>query len=267
MIIDFFKKNYLNIIIIIILVIILFIISSTLFLYFSYQIYNLVKKYINNYKSLAFNKDYNDNSKKTLEIYGNYKIRKIYIVYNKMNGIALYGLNLLSLFTCKKTINSVIKDLKNKNKEFDFNHASLIFELKINKTQSKFIYLNKDIHLDITTNFNMNNSKHIIPIKLYDKTKTFKNILDSTEKRVGKEKFFNWNGFDYECHSFTKDILISLGLSKYCKNKFHFTAKDSKFFIDSLNSKNNEYGYYLYNFFMNNNGSKIYNMIRYLITN
>ena len=64
MIIDFFKKNYLNIIIIIILVIILFIISSTLFLYFSYQIYNLVKKYINNYKSLAFNKDYNDNSKK-----------------------------------------------------------------------------------------------------------------------------------------------------------------------------------------------------------
>jgi hypothetical protein len=263
MIIDFLKKNYLNIIIIIILVIILFIISSTLFLYSSYKIYNVVKKYINNRQLICKYNNYTDKDKKILEIYGNYKIRKIYIVYTSFTNITRYGLNILLYLGCGKTLDQGITELKKIDKNFEQSHAGLIFELKIKKKQSKFIYLQKELTIDMDTDFFINNKSNIIPIKLKNKTITIKNLLDITEKRIGKEKFFNWHGCAYNCHTFIDDILLTLELSEYGKNKFQHTQKQHEFILNNLYSNNN-LAYYLYNFFMNDTVFKIYKFLIYI---
>lgn len=264
--IDFLKKNYLNIIIIIILVIILFIISSTLFLYSSYKIYNVVNKYINNRQLICKYNNYTDKDKKILEIYGNYKIKKIYIVYTPFSNVTRHGLNLLAYLSCGKTIDSIITQLKNKNKnnnDFEQSHTNLIFELKINKKQSKFIYLEKQLNIYMDTDFFINNKCNIVPIKLKNKTITIKNLLDITEKRIGKEKFFNWHGCAYNCHTFIDDILLTLELSEYGKNKFQHTQKQHEFILNNLYSNNN-LAYYLYNFFMNDTVFKIYKFLIYI---
>jgi hypothetical protein len=262
MIIDFLKKNYLNIIIIIIVLIILFIISLTLFLYSSYHIYNIVKKNINNRQLICKHNNYTDKDKKILEIYGNYKIKKIYIVYTPFSKITHLGLNLLAYLSCGKTIDSVVTQLKDKNKTNDFeqSHTSLIFELKINKKQSKFIYLQKEYNIYIDTDFFVYNKSNIVPIKLKNKTITLKNLLDITEKRIGKDKFFNWHGYAYNCHTFIDDILLTLQLSKYGKNKFHHTQKYHKFILNNLYS-NNSLIYFIYNFLMNDTVFKIYKFL------
>ena len=58
---------------------------------------------------------------------------------------------------------------------------------------------------------------------------TLKEILITTQKRIGNHKYFNCNIYKNNCQEFTKEILITL--DKYDKLKHQYIFRDKVFKI------------------------------------
>ena len=61
----------------------------------------------------------------------------------------------------------------------------------------------------------INNTLEIKELIIKNNKFTINYILNTTQERLGNEKFFNWNLYKNNCHLFTKEILKTI--SKYTK--------------------------------------------------
>ena len=144
---------------------------------------------------------YNKKSKEILDIYGNCKIGKIYLVKQPLGKMVTTILNIVTCFNYKKCI----ADL---NENYLY-HTAFIFELITQDGNMKFILLEKNNCINISDNFNIYENQEIKPIKIY-KMFTLNKILSKTQCRIGNNSFFNWSIYKNNCIEFSKEILITL---------------------------------------------------------
>ena len=254
---DFIRNNIFNIIIIILLLIIISIITSILFLFISYKIYKFVKAYINRNNTLNLYNDYDQLSKKILNKYGNNIVHRIYVLYTPSTNTTMYIFNILSIIIHNKSFYGILDKIKQKGLPDKLYHASLIFELKVDKKYTKFIHINKELGVMVREKIIINNNNSIINIKPKYK-KTLKNILDSTMIRMGIDKFYNWDMFNNNCQNFIKELLKTVGINnKIDKNKYQHPLQ-LKMLEDMLSLNN--MSHYSFNIII-----KIYYILRELL--
>lgn len=179
----------------------------------SYFIFKMFKLSIDN-NNILFNQ-YNIKSKKLLDLYGDCKVTKMYLIRQPLSNFIRFGLNILTVYNFDKLI-----------KESQDNcpyHVFIIFEVTLDNGMKKMILLEKNNCINISENFFVNNSQEIKEIKI-TKNFTINYILNKTQSRLGTVKYFNWNLYKHNCQYFTKEILKSV--EKYSKINKEFIFRD-----------------------------------------
>lgn len=184
----------------------------------SYFILKMLKLSIDDNNILFY--QYNKKSKKILDLYGNCKITKMYLVRQPFTKFLCFVLNIFSLYNFDKLI-----------KESQDNcpyHVFIMFEISLDNGMKKMILLEKNNCINISENFIINNSQEIKQLKI-KKHYTINYILNKTQSRLGNETYFNWHIFKNNCQCFIKEILTTIG--KYNKFKKEFIFRDKIFKI------------------------------------
>lgn len=152
-----------------------------------------------------------------LDKYGNCPIKNIYLIRQPFGKLINFGLNIITLYQYDKLVNS--------SEDCFPYHPAFIFEI-IYQNQIKLLLVEKNNCIHITDNFMIHQQDEMIPLKIKSNNilNTLDSILDKTRSRIGDMKFFNWNLFENNCQSFTKEILITL--HKYTNKYKQFVKKD-----------------------------------------
>lgn len=174
------------------------------------------KKTMDDY-AIFFN-DYNSQSKKTIETYGDFRITRAYLIKNPLTNLNVCILNLITMQNNKQVLDHAM-------------HLQLMIEIKINKCEKKMILIDKTNCINILTEFHIDNKCMIIPIKLKKKT-TLRGILDKTCDHVGKIKFFNWHIYKNNCHYFIKHLIFQV--NNEFKHRCIKSPKKCKYFCNKL---------------------------------
>jgi len=217
------------------------ILSFILFVVVSYFILKMLKSSIEQH-CIFFN-DYNKQTKKLLEKYGDKQITKVYLVRQPLSKLVELLLNIFSGYKYNKFINQCCDN-------FPY-HSVLIFELKIEKNQRKLLKVDKDGFINISDNFLLYNSQEIKVLSLHkgkdkerDRDKyTLNSILNDTQKRMGIQDFFNWNLKKSNCQTFTKELLVTM--NKYDEKNKDFIFRDKLIKILPLSDFTIHIGYTL----------------------
>lgn len=218
------KNNLPYLRIIIFFTIILLVIAFILFVIFSYFILKFFKMALDDNNILFY--EYSKKCQSLLKMYGDLKIKKIYLVRQPLSFFTTSVLNIITLFK----YNSFIIESQD-NSPY---HSSIIFELELPNKMKKLLLLEKNNSINICENFLIQNCQNFKSISLNNKNYTINSILKTTQKRVGNEKFFNWHIYKNNCQEFIKEILITI--NKYSKTNKKYILCSNKllnFFIPS----------------------------------
>ena len=203
--------------------IIFIVVSLTLFIVCSYLVLKVLKIGIDNNNILFY--QYNKKSQKIINAYGDHKITKIYLVRQPLSKIITFWLNILTLYNYEKLINET-------HENFPY-HIVLLVEIKLQNGMRKLLLIEKNNCINIYENFLINQLQDIKTINLKNKNYTINSILNTTQTRVGNEKFFNWNLYKNNCQEFTKEILKTIGNYNKTNKKYIFRDKLFKLIIPS----------------------------------
>ena len=215
------------------------------FIVFSYLIIKFLRLSIHD-NSIFFYK-YNKKSQNVLDKYGDCKICKLYLCREPLNKCIHFIINVLTFYNYEKLISTSDK--------FYPYHSRIIIKLITLDKKYKFISIDKNNCINITTDFNVHNSQEckLIHIK---KHYTLNDILTQTLNRVGNDDFFNWNLCKNNCLNFSREILTTL--NKLNKHNIKFLSCDkligplnpSEFMLHMINCVNTIYNIiekYVYN--------------------
>lgn len=187
------KYIFIYFVIVILVCLILFLIVS----YFVIKFFNLDVYY---YNILFY--DYTNKSKKILDLYGKCKINKIYLTREPLSKLVTFILNITTFYKYDKII-------QNKEKIAPY-HYGIIFEIVLPNGQEKLLLIEKNNSINICENFMIKNRHEMKKINLSKYNYTIKDILDSTQKRIGNTRFFNWSINKNNCRVFIKEILKTI---------------------------------------------------------
>lgn len=215
--------NFRWFIIALITIILLFLLTWIIIGYYIFKWFNIS---LNNY-NFYLNK-YNNNCINILKKYGNLPIKNIYLVRYPITKFIVTCLNLVTFYKFDKMLK---KDNNNKYKfKFYPYHTMLYIELKISKKKTKFLLLEKNNCIKISEKIKILDNYEFYDISIKKNKYNLYYILDTTQKRIGNNKFFNWDIFKNNCQLLIKEILITLKkLTK--KNKKFIYQKN---FINQL---------------------------------
>jgi len=212
--INYFRAHYKYITIFLLLVLV---VSMLLFIIVSYFILKFLRISLDNNNILFY--QYNKKSKKILDLYGNYKLTKIYLIRQPFSKFITLLLNIITLYNYEKLI-------QESQENFPY-HTLLVFEIVLPNGMKKLLLLEKNNCINISENFFVNNSQEIKELHIKNKNYTINNILNTTQERLGNEKYFNWHLYKNNCQEFTKEILKTIG--KYNKKNKNFIFRDKLF--------------------------------------
>jgi hypothetical protein len=173
----------------------------------SYFLFKMLKISIDDNNIIFYN--YNKKSKHLLDVYGDYKLTKLYLVRQPFSKIITFLLNIFSLYKFEKLINESRDNLPY--------HTFIIFEIKLPNNRRKLLLLEKNNYINISETFLVTHLQNIKPINLKGTNFTLNSVLNITQNRLGNKKYFNWHLYKNNCQEFVKQILITL--NKYNKNK------------------------------------------------
>lgn len=194
-------------------------VSFILFLIISYLIINYFHLDVYYYNILFY--DFNLRCKKILNLYGDYKINKIYLIREPLSKLVTFILNILTFYKYDKII-------KNKEKIMPY-HYGIICEILLPNGKEKLLLIEKNNSINISENFMIKDRHEFKKINLsMNKNFTINELLDLTQKRIGNKRFFNWSINKNNCRSFTKEILKTL-------KKFNKSNKELFFSDISIN--------------------------------
>lgn len=194
---------------------ILVIISICLFIICSYFFIKVLAIGVDDNNILFYK--YNSLSEKTLKKYGDYDIKKLYLIRQPLSKLTNTILNIITLNNYNQLITETQQSFPH--------HIKLIFEIKLRNNDRKLILLEKNNSISIYDTFHINNLQEIKTIKLNKNHKqTINSILQTTQHRLGSEKFFNWHIYKNNCKEFTKQILITM--NNYKKEHKDFIFED-----------------------------------------
>jgi hypothetical protein len=172
------------------------------------------------------NYGYNKKSNELLQKYGDYKIKKIYLVKHPITKFNTLLLNLITFYNYEKTLSNMNEIFKKQCTPY---HISFMIEIILpNKNTSnsstKFLLVEKTSYVNISENICLNKQNIVKPIKLPNKDFTIHLLLKETQNRIGVKKFFNWSIYKNNCSIFIKELLITLGL--YNKSNIKFISQN-----------------------------------------
>jgi len=218
---NIFSLNYVKYIII--FLILFFVVSIILFIIVSYFVLKFLKLSIDNNNILFY--QYNKKSQKILDLYGDCKITKIYLIRQPFSKFITFLLNIFTFYNYKKLINE-------SQDNFPY-HSLIVFEVKLKNGFKKMLLLEKNNCINISENFFINNSQEIKQLRLKNKHYTINSILNKTQTRLGNEKYFNWHLYKNNCQEFTKEILKTVRNYNTTNKEFIFRDKLFKIIIPS----------------------------------
>lgn len=154
-------------------------------------------------------KGYNKTSTKNLSLYGDLEINSLQIARTPIMKVIDKALNVLSF--------GKWDDLK---KEYNYDklfHLALIANLG-----NKNLVIEKNETININTSYKVSNDTEIMNVPLNGKKFTVNEMLKKTLDRIGPERFFLYDGFEYNCQVFVRDCLESEGLYGQREKDFLF---------------------------------------------
>ena len=206
--------NNISIKYIVICLLLFFLVSMFLFIIISYFILKFLKLSIDDNNILFYH--YNKKCKKILDLYGDCEITNIYLTRQPFSKTITFILNILTLYNYEKLI-------KESQDNFPY-HCLMIFEVKLKNNIKKMLLIEKNNCINICDNFLINNTQEIKKLNIKNKHLTINTILNTTQSRLGNEKYFNWHLYKNNCQNFTKEILKTIG--KYNKINKTFIFRD-----------------------------------------
>lgn len=206
-----------------------FLVFSILFLLASLIIFILCSYFVLKFLQISIDNNnvffyqYNKKSQKILDIYGDYKVSKIYLVRQPLGKSITFLLNVITLYNYEKLI-------LESHDNFPY-HTLIIFEIEMPDNKRKLLLLEKNNCISICENFIINQLFETKLLQLKQKNckndknrYTLKSILKSTQERIGNEKFFNWHICKNNCQEFIKEVLITI--NKYSKSNKEFIFRN-----------------------------------------
>jgi hypothetical protein len=190
--------DILNVNVLIVVCIFIVLCGILLFVICSYLIIKFLRLSIDD-NSIFFYK-YNKKTKIMLDTYGDCKIHKIYLCREPFNKIIHFIINIVTLYNYEKIISL--------SPECYPYHSSFVMQLKT-ADGYKFILLDKNNCINITTDFNINNMQEYKQIHV-KQCHTLNSILTHTLERIGNSTFFNWNIYKNNCLDFSREILTTI---------------------------------------------------------
>uniref|UniRef100_A0A6C0IRZ4 Uncharacterized protein n=1 Tax=viral metagenome TaxID=1070528 RepID=A0A6C0IRZ4_9ZZZZ len=218
------------------------IIALILFVLVSYLVIKILQKSIDD-NNIFFYK-YNKQSQELLDKYGDYNVKRIYLVRQPLAKMFTIGLNLFTFY--------YYNDLIQKCNEYYPYHTLLLVEIELSENniykkelkETKFLLVEKNNCINISENFFISKTQETLAISL-NKTTTHCNIkkkkikitlnqlLDKTRNRIGSKAFFNWNIYKNNCQEFTKELLVTLNKMDSNIKEFIYRDKIIQFYNPS----------------------------------
>ena len=192
----------------------------------SYYAFKWFKISIDNY--YFYLNEYNNECSTILEQYGDLPVKKIYLVRHPISRFMENLLNIVTFNKFKEELNRY-KERNNTDSFFPF-HTMLYIELKISKDESKFLVIDKNNCIRISPTLKITNNCELRNIKVKKDKYTLNKILETTRKRIGNNKYFNWEISKNNCQKFIKEILITL--KKFTKQNRNFMFQNE--FVEEI---------------------------------
>ena len=149
-------------------------------------------------------KKYNRKCITMLNKYGNYKIKKIYIIREP---IGILFTSFINLFTWFEYNNYITKCKETDHYNY---HGVILFELDTPEGP-KFIKLEKQNCIMLSDEIDMSYKYDYMEVCIKSNKKyTLNKVFNKTRKRIGIEKWYNWDYSNNNCQHFIKEILISM---------------------------------------------------------
>jgi hypothetical protein len=139
-------------------------------------------------------KDYDENTKKCLEKYGDYKIKQLYLVKKPNRKSIIMMLNYVTLFK----YNELVKKIK-------YFHFEMLLVVKRGK-HTHILKLHKCPNIILSDNVLIKKENKIKKIPIRSTDISVNELLTSVKKNMSL-KYFNWNLIDNNCQYFSKEII------------------------------------------------------------
>lgn len=182
--------------------------------------------YLDYFKNIVDRYRFNISSSKVLAKYGNDRIVLIQInrtpIYNSINR----ALNLISLGKWNKT-----------RSEFNYDtlfHLSMTLTVQTKTGEYRPVLIEKNQQVSILDRPKMYDTTEIETINMKNSSLTVNELLQNTINHIGKQHFFTYDAFSFNCQDFIKNILISNNLYTDKLDKFVYQKLTN--LIDNLPS-------------------------------
>lgn len=165
--------------------------------------------------------EYSSACKRMLQKYGNYPIRRLYLVRQPITKMARIFMNLITL---NHFDDAVTKYIDSKDRVFYPRHTFLIAEIKLPNNTRKSVLIEKNNCIKLAVDFHMREEQDVCRVQLDSKKHTIKSILERTRERIGNKEFFNWHICKNNCQMIIKEILITLNQFNAKRERFMYQA-------------------------------------------
>ena len=194
----------------------LFFLGLIVWIICSYYTYKWFKMNID--KDYFYFNEYNSDCKAVLKEYGNFPIKRLYLVRQPITKFVKILLNIVTLYKFEQEMKKYIKTTN--NDVFFPQHTSIIIEIELPNKTRKQILIEKNNCIKLALDFRISNKQDMCKISIGKNKYTLNNLLEKTRERVGNNMFFNWSICRNNCQMLTKEILITL--KKFTKKNKNF---------------------------------------------
>ena len=236
--------------------IITLILGSIIWIICSYYIFKWFKISANNYN--FYLNEYNKMSSILLKKYGNYPIKRIYLIRHPISKLMKTCMNIVSFNKFNQELKRYLKNNKTKSDFFHIFHIKLLIEIKLSKNDSKFLILEKNNCVKITTKINIKENYELCNIFIKKNKYTLNEILEKTRKRIGDHKFFNWQIIKNNCQKIMKEILITLNKFNKKYKKFMYQKIPKGYVLSDFSLHTMQTLYNIINIFENILGTALW---------
>jgi hypothetical protein len=162
--------------------------------------------------------DYNENTKKILDKYGDYKILKMYHYKENLSKFVIFLSNITTQYK-----------YYHHYKKYRPYHIGIILVVKNSHNDVNFLKIDKmHTSININENININSYQKIKNLSIHKNKYSLKELLDITKKNMGKKNFFNWEFKKNNCEHFVKSFIknIQKKQKKFIFQPFPLNKKD-----------------------------------------
>lgn len=187
--------------------------------------FHVLRCFKKNIDDNLYHDQFNQSSLRVLEQYGNMPIKNIYLVKKEVHYPTLLLLDAITLFKYHTYIQT---QRKYKTSSYPY-HVFILLEVQLPKKHRKFIMIEKNNCINISTNIKLHDTQHMMKLNVPKKKLTLSKILHDIQNKIGTYTFFNWHIFKNNCQTFTKHFFDYLDIDDNIYHSFINNIHGSSF--------------------------------------